>query len=195
MLLKTSLLNNMPVMSLQVGSEIATTSRCLISPTNLKIIGFELTGKNLVTRPSFLRTEDIRELSNIGFIIDSDEECVGIDDVLLIKEIYELDFSLNGMQVLDKSGQKLGKIYDNVFATETFTIEQLCIKRPFLKSFSDAELLIHRNQIIEINRDSVIVRNQTESSDINKSHTVLQNPFRSRRQNSPQTGTINPSMK
>ena len=178
----------MPVMSLQVGSEIATTSRCLISPTNLKIIGFELTGKNLVTRPSFLRTEDIRELSNIGFIIDSDEECVGIDDVLLIKEIYELDFSLNGMQVLDKSGQKLGKIYDTVFATETFTIEQLCIKRPFLKSFSDAEL-------IEINRDSVIVRNQTESSDINKSHTVLQNPFRSRRQNSPQTGTINPSMK
>lgn len=51
----------MPVMSLQVGSEIATTSRCLVSPTNLKIIGFELTGKNLVTRPSFLRTEDIRE--------------------------------------------------------------------------------------------------------------------------------------
>ena len=99
------------------------------------------------------------------------------------------------MQVLDKSGQKLGKIYDTVFATETFTIEQLCIKRPFLKSFSDAELLIHRNQIIEINRDSVIVRNQTESSDINKSHTVLQNPFRSRRQNSPPTGTINPSMK
>ena len=48
----------MPVMSLQVGSEIATTSRCLVSPTNLKIIGFELTGKNLVTRPSFLRTED-----------------------------------------------------------------------------------------------------------------------------------------
>ena len=44
----------MPVMSLQVGSEIATTSRCLVSPTNLKIIGFELTGKNLVTRPSFL---------------------------------------------------------------------------------------------------------------------------------------------
>ena len=190
MLLKTSLLNNMPVMSLQVGSEIATTSRCLVSPTNLKIIGFELTGKNLVTRPSFLRTEHIRELSNIGFIIDSDEECIGIDDVLLIKEIYELDFSLDGMQVLDKSGQKLGKIYDTVFATETFTIEQLCIKR-----FSDAELLIHRNQIIEINRDSVIVRNQTESSDINKSHTVLQNPFRSRRQNSPQTGTINPSMK
>ena len=110
-------------------------------------------------------------------------------------KIYELDFSLNGMQVLDKSGQKLGKIYDTVFATETFTIEQLCIKRPFLKSFSDAELLMHRNQIIEINRDSVIVRNQTESSDINKSHTVLQNPFRSRRQNSPQTGTINPSMK
>ena len=63
----------MPVMSLQVGSEIATTSRSLVSPTNLKIIGFELAGKNLVTRPSFLRTEDIRELSNIGFIIDSDE--------------------------------------------------------------------------------------------------------------------------
>ena len=68
MLLKTSLLNNMPVMSLQVGSEIATTSRCLISPTNLKIIGFELTGKNLVTRPSFLRTEDMecKCLINLG---------------------------------------------------------------------------------------------------------------------------------
>ncbi len=189
MLLKTSLLSEIPIMSIQTGAEIATVGKILVSPTTLKIIGFELAGKHLTTYPSFLRTEDIRELSNIGFIVNSSDECVGLDDVISIKEIYQLDFDLNGMLVIDKTGKKLGKIYDTVFATETFTIEQLCVQKPFLKSFSDAELLIHRSQIVEINHDSVVVRSQIQPIRTAVTVSQVQNPFRSNQANTPQPET------
>lgn len=176
-------------MSLQTGEEVAITSNVLVSPVTLKIVGFELAGKRLTTRPSFLRTEDIRELSNIGFIIDSSDECIGLDDVIAIKELYELDFDLNNMQVIDKAGQKIGKIYDTVFTTNTFTIEQLCVQRPFFKSFSETDLLIHRDQIIEINRDAVVIRNQRESNRKQQSSTPLHNPFQNNQSSTPQPET------
>ena len=184
MLLRTSLLQDTPVMSLQTGEQIATTSKVMVSPVTLKIVGFELSGRRLLTNPSFLRTEDIRELSNIGFIVDSSDECVGLDDVIAIKELYNLDFELSGMPVVDRSGKKIGRIYDTVFATETFTVEQLCINKPFLQSFGDAELLIHRNQIYEINRDAVIIRNQKQTAQ-QKGKVGLTNPFRQEPQAQP----------
>lgn len=161
MLLKTSQLRNLPVMSLQTGEEVARTAQLLISPDTLKIVGFELSGKHLTAVPSFLRIEDIRELSNIGFIVDSSDEFIELDDVIAIRDIYDLQFQLDGMRVIDMKGKKIGKVYDSIFASDTFTIEQLCVSRPLFQSFDDTELLIHKRQIIEINRDTIIVRTPT----------------------------------
>lgn len=148
-------------MSLQTGEEIARTAQLLISPDTLKIAGFELSGKHLTAVPSFLRIEDIRELSNIGFIVDSSDEFIELDDVIAIRDIYDLQFQLDGMRVTDTHGKKIGKVYDSIFATESFTIEQLCVSRPLFQSFDDTELLIHKRQIVEINRDTIIVRTPT----------------------------------
>lgn len=161
MLLKTSQLLNMPVMSLQTGSEIARTTQLVISPTSLAVIGFELAGKQLVEQPSFLRLEDVREISNIGLIVDSSEDVSTLDDIIKLRDIYELNFQIANMKVVDTQGNKLGKVYDTTFSTDTFAIEQLCVARPILKSFGESELLIHRRQIIEINRDTIIVRAPT----------------------------------
>lgn len=144
-------------MSLQTGEEIARTAQLVLSPTTLEIIGFELTGRHLVTQPSFLRIEDIRELSNIGFIVDSSDDISTLDDIITMRDIYELNFQLVNMKVIDTQEKKIGKVYDATFSTETFRIEQLCVARPFFKSFGDTELLIHRRQIKEITSDTIIV--------------------------------------
>ena len=107
MLISADRFLDIPVMSLQTGSELARTSREIINPKNLSIIAYELEGRLLDQHPSLLRIDDVREIGPLGMIIDSTDEIIGIDDVITIKEIYEINFTL--MKKIRKS-EKLSDI-------------------------------------------------------------------------------------
>jgi len=142
-----------------------------------------------VDNPSYIRIADIRELSDIGMIIDSNEEFIALDDVIAIKKICELNFNLIGLLVVDDSKRKLGKVNDFIVDTSSFVIQQLSVKRGVIKSLSETDLLIHRSQILEINDYQIIVKSPTkklESIEKIKELTYL-NPFR---QSNPQTENI-----
>lgn len=161
MLIAGSRFLNAPVMGLQTGSELARTNREIIDPATLEIIAFELEGPLLSERPSFLRIADVREFSDIGIIVDSSEEFIGLEDVVRLKNIYELGFEVIGKLVIDEQKHKLGKVIGYTVDTVGFLIQQLSVKRPLLKSFSDTELLVHRSQIVEVNDESIVVRSET----------------------------------
>jgi uncharacterized protein YrrD len=71
MLISADRFLDIPVMSLQTGSELARTSREIINPKNLSIIAYELEGRLLDQHPSLLRVDDVREIGPLGMIIDS----------------------------------------------------------------------------------------------------------------------------
>jgi len=158
MLVLGSRLNETPVMSLQTGTRLAQTGTPLINPANLKIIAFELEGPLLAENPSFLRTADIREMGSIGMIIDDSDELIGLDDVIKIRELHELNFSLIGMNVIDEHKRKLGKVDGYTVETSSFVIQQLNVRRGLLRGLTDTGLLIHRSQITEINDNAIIVK-------------------------------------
>lgn len=158
MLVLGSRFHNTPVMSLQTGARLATTIRPIVDPTNLTIIAFEVEGPLLSEKPAFLRVEEIREVAPIGMIVDSNDEIVGLDDVIKLKKIYGLEFELVGMPVIDERKRKLGKIEDFTLETGGFVIQQLNVKRGFLKGLNDTGLLIHRTQVVEITDNEVIVK-------------------------------------
>lgn len=164
MLILGSKLINTPVLGLQTGSQLALTSEPLVDPKNLQIVAFKLESP-LFDDPSvdtLLRVADIRELSKIGFIIDSADEFISPTDVIKINEIYNYGFNLIGLKVIDQKKNKLGIIQDFTLNLNNFIISQLIVKRPLLKSFNDPELTINRNQIYEINDDHIVVKSETE---------------------------------
>ncbi len=167
-----------PVMSLQTGSELARTSNILVDPRDLTIVAYELTGPVLDQRPSFLRPVDVRELSNLGLIVDSSDEFVGLDDVIRINQVYDYHFSLLGLDVIDEKKKKLGKIQGFNVDSGSFSVQQITVKRPLLKSFGETELLIHRSQIIEVRESFVSVRSETTEEPTKSSIRELANPFR-----------------
>lgn len=180
MLILGSRLIGMPIMGLQTGAELAVTKRPIIDPANLKIIAYEVEGPLLNTRPSLIRIQDVRELGSIGMIIDSSDEFVGVDDVIAIGKIYKLNFDLVGLNVIDESKHKLGKVSDYSVDASSFVVQQLTVKRGVIKSFSESELLIHRSQIIEITDTTVTVRSTTTKihHEIKKEQLNYLNPFR-----------------
>ncbi len=176
------------VMSIQTGTRLAIIKAPVINPGNLMIIAYEVEGPLLTEHPSYLRLADVRELSAIGMIIDSNDEFIGRDDVLAVKKLLDLDFKLIGIRVTDTTGHKIGKVVDYNVEAGSFTIQQLRVRQNVIKSLTNPELLIHRSQIVEINDKSIIVR-----AAINKLEKIVKvdrptyiNPFRS---STPQTNS------
>lgn len=180
MLLQGSRLNDVPVMGLQTGTELARTTRPIINPDTLEILAYEVNGPLLDVHPSLLRVIDVREFSDIGLIVDSSDEFIATDDVIALEKIYGLHFLLVGMTVIDDQKRKLGKVTDFTLESNSFIIEQLNVKRPLFKSLGDTELLIHRTQIIEITNDYIKVRSGVKTPEpiINAVRTNYVNPFR-----------------
>lgn len=182
MLITGDRLLNTPVLGLRTGGELARTEEPIIDPSNLKILAYELSGPLLDTKPSLLSVVDIREISNIGLIVDSSDEFVAVDDIIKLKDIYELHFRLMGIAVIDEKHNKLGKVNGYTLSTADFIIQQLSIRRPFLKSLGDTELLVHRSQITEISNDVIVVRSDAEIPEplLESVRTSYVNPFRSK---------------
>lgn len=180
MMLLGSTLTKAPVMGLQTGGEIAQTKSAIIDPATLTIIAYVVEGPLLEDGPWLLRIADVRELSDLGFIVDSTDEFIKPEDVLKVEEVYKLNFTLLDMPVIDEKRSKLGKIIDFTLETGSFTIQQLTVRRPLLKSFNDTELLIHRSQIIEINDDAIVVHSEAKAPEPELHEVVgsYVNPFR-----------------
>lgn len=175
---------NAPVMGLQTGSELARTRKAIINPRTLEITAYELEGPLLNDHPSLLRIADVREFSDIGLIVDSSDEFVGLDDIIKLREIYELHFSPVGMPVVDENHHKLGKVESYTIETGGFLIQQLLVKRPLFKSLNDAQLLVHRSQIAEISDTEIVVHSQSEIPEpaLDAMRRDYSNPFRKRQQ-------------
>lgn len=181
MLILGSRLLHTPVMSLQTGTRLAHTAKPVIDPANLRILAYEVEGPLLTEEPSFIRTNDIREYGRLGMIVDSNDELVGLNDVIQIRDIYKLGFGLIGHQVIDEQKRKLGKVDDYTLETGDFLIQQLNVRRGLIKGITDTGLLINRSQIVEINDTAIIVKAPTVKS----AEPVMQsmrgefvNPFR-----------------
>ncbi len=183
MLMLSQRLLEKPVMSLQTGAEIAHTKQAIIDPASLQIIGYYVESKIKKEDALILKAQDVREVSQIGLIVDSIDEILPEGDLLRIKEITKLHFGLIGMQVIDEKKRKLGKVVDYGIDPRSFMIHQLHVKQPILKSFHVAEVLINRTQIVEINDDEIIVKEanvrEAEKSQIPiTSNADFINPFR-----------------
>lgn len=183
MLISYTQLLNIPVVSLHIGGKLAQTTACIVDPDNLKIIAFIVEGSTITADTGdVLNVKSIREFSRLGFIIDSIDDIMKREDVIRVQEIIDLDFSLINLQVRTEKGEKLGKISDFIVDSRTNIVQQLVVKRPTLKSFLDPELVIHRNQIIEINDTTVIVKDAVDKKKVvapaaNTSSKFV-NPFR-----------------
>lgn len=173
-----------PLMSLQTGSQVAETGEPIIDPRQLHIVAFYCEGPNLDSHPSVLHTEDIRETSDIGIIIDDSDKLMSPDGLVRLQEIIDFNFNLLGLPVLTEHGQKLGTVGDYAVDTVGFLIHKLHVKQSLLRSINSAELIIDRNQIIEVTNKHIIVKSAVVDAEERATQpaqivpTALANPFR-----------------
>lgn len=183
MLINDSSLKNYPILSLHVGGRIAQVVDTIVDPNTLKIIAFRVDGP-LVGKEvgEILPVNSVREFSRLGMIVDSADEFVEEDEIIHVRDILQLNFSLSGLKVETEKKVKLGKVTDFTVEPESWQIQQIIVQRPMLKSFLDPELLISRQQIIEVDDYRVLVKDQTRKVTVEAATTEFVpnfvNPFR-----------------
>lgn len=173
----------LPVMSLQTGTELAHTTDVIVDPRQMKVIAFYVDGAMLETHPSILHPSDIREISDIGLIVDNSDRLMSLDGLVRLQEIIDFKFELKGMKVIDEHKRKLGKVVNYSVEPDGFTIQQLYTHQSILRSINTASNVIRRSQIVSVDKDKIIVRSATVREEENGATAAeptqaFVNPFR-----------------
>lgn len=154
--LSASLLKQ-PVMSLRTGAEIAHTESAIINPNNLKIEGFYcmdyFSKQKLV-----LLSQDIRDNSKQGLIVDDHEVLTDASELVRLKSILEINFELLGKSVETVSKHKVGKITDFAADNQTLYIQKLYVGPTLIKSLTSGQLSVDRSQIVEITNRRIVIK-------------------------------------
>jgi sporulation protein YlmC with PRC-barrel domain len=166
-------------MSLQTGAEIARTDRPIIDPRQLTIVAFYCQGPKLDVDPAVLHIDDIREYGSLGFIVDSADNLMSPNDLVRLQQVLNFNFALEGKQVVEETGRKVGKVSNFTVDTRSFYITQLEVQQGFMHSLTMASVLIGRTQIVEITDKKIIVRSATIAKEAPATPKLVDNPFKS----------------
>jgi len=143
-------------MSLRTGQPVATAVEPIINPNNLKIEGFYCTDK-FSKDELVLLYQDIRDVIAQGFVVDDHAVLVEAHELVRLKDVMKLGFTLIGKPVVTVGKERVGKVNDYATEMETMYIQKLYVGQSVLKSFSGGSLGVDRTQINEITDKKIII--------------------------------------
>lgn len=147
---------NRPVMSLRTGQQVAIAREPIINPNNLKIEGFYCSDK-FSKGELVLLYQDIRDIIPQGFVVDDHDVLTPAEELVRLRDIMQLGFTLIGKPVITISKEKVGKVSDYATELETMYIQKLYVSQSVFKSLAGGNLGIDRNQINEITDRKIII--------------------------------------
>jgi len=143
-------------MSLRTGTQVATATRPIINPNNLKIEGFYCTDR-FNNQKLVLLYQDIRDIIDQGFVVNDHDVLTETEELVRLKDVLAINFELIGKQVETVSKQKVGKVNDYAVETTTMFIQKIYVTQSILKSLTGGSLSVDRTQVQEITNKRVII--------------------------------------
>src|SRR5688572_7321276 len=122
MLVLSQRLLSLPIVSIQTGGQLGKISSAIIDPRQLKVVAFYCAGPMIDVSPAILHSEDVREVSSLGLIVDSADEIMAADDLVRLKEVIGYKFKLEDKLVVQENGRKVGKVAS--YSVEATTLDR-----------------------------------------------------------------------
>jgi sporulation protein YlmC with PRC-barrel domain len=156
MLQLSDVLVNRPVLSLRTGTAVATAIAPVINPNNLKIEGFYCDDR-FEKKQLILLSQDIREIIPQGFVINDHDVLSDPEELVRLKNVLSIDFTLIGKPVETMAKQKVGKVADYATDVASMYIQKIYVSQSVFKSISSGSLSVDRTQINEITDRRIII--------------------------------------
>ncbi len=187
MLVERSRLLGFDIYNLQTGEKVGRVGQDIIDPYKLKIAA--VTVEKAGISPAVLLSQDVRECSNQGIVVNDASDIVSPEGMPRLQKVIDYDFKLFKVKVYDDQKNYLGRVVDYTVAPDSFDIMQIIVQPALFSTGHGGRLRIHREQVIEINNNKIIVEAPTklqrvEASPLNiNAHAfdpAVDNPFRKR---------------
>lgn len=148
------------ILSLRIGGPVAEVLKPIINPNNLYIEGWRVrdnrSGEELI-----LLSKDVREILPQGIAINDVEVLTPENELIRLKDVLKLNFSIEGLKVNSQSGKSYGKVSDFAFETSSLYIQKIYAAQSLVRNFAGGTLSIDRSQIIEITNRRIIIEDPT----------------------------------
>lgn len=152
-----------PVLSLRSGNAVATAIEPIINPKFLKIEGFycedSRSGEQLI-----LLSQDIREFSKQGFIVDDHDVLAEPEDLVRLRGVLELNFQLLKKPVETTTKTSVGKVGDYAVETTGMYVQKLYVSRPFWQNLAGGTLSVDRSQIVEVTNKRIVINDLLDTA-------------------------------
>lgn len=148
----------MPVLSLQTGQPLAQVIEPIVNPYNLKVVALYVDGPMIEYNPAVVFTEDIRAVNSRGVVVDSNDNIMSPEGMVRLNEVIDFDFHLVKLLVVDNHGHKLGHVSGYTIEPNDFNIMQIEVRPRLMQSFTMTDMLIGRDQIVEIDNNKIVVK-------------------------------------
>lgn len=145
------------IMSLRVGAPIGHALTPIINPANLRIEGWFATERRN-KEEMILPANEIREIVARGFIVNDHDAITHPDDLVRMDSLVRMRFQVIGKTVKTDQKRRLGKVSNYTVDDQSMMIQKLYVSRGAVRGLTKQELVIDRNQIVEINDKAIIVR-------------------------------------
>ena len=156
MLVLNNKLPGLAIISVQASRPIGKVTGWIIDPRNLHILAlYAQPGGSDESR--VLHTSDIREFNNQGLLIDHDEQLMETEGLVRLQEVLKFDFKLLDKPVETDDGRRVGKVNSFAFDSLSWQIMRLNVGQSVVKNMGASELIIHRQQIVKVTDNKIIV--------------------------------------
>ncbi len=156
---------NKSILSLRTGTTIANITRAIINPDNLKVEGFYCEDR-FSKKELILLYQDIRDLLPQGYVVNDHDALVESEELVRLKEVLKLNFSLLNKDVVTTAKDKVGRVSDFATETETMFVQKIYVSQSIFKNFTGGTLSIDRSQINEITPKRIIINELMKRSPV-----------------------------
>ncbi len=172
MLFLSTKLYNVALMSIRTGGRIGSVIEPIINPHNLHIDGFYCETFKSKNKQIVLDMQ-IRDISNKGIIINSQDDPSDEEELVRLKPILELDFKLEGKTVI-AGKKKVGKVAEYSIDQDSLFVQKIYVHPPAWKGITTNRLTFGRNSIKEVTDTHILVNGPEVKIDVNQKQAIRQ---------------------
>lgn len=166
MLIELLNFSKMPVGALEEAEMVGKVHRLAVDPGEQKLIGFTVKTGGYFSKAYSVSMSDVVDVDKNGVVINSRDSMLQNDEIVRMSDILKKKFSIFGLKVLSKSGEKIGKVEDVVIDTNTGDIVRI-----YTTAFTKRRVF-ERSQIEKMTFLEIIVKQDREKIKVSNTKTM-----------------------
>lgn len=156
MLVLYSKIIGLPIIETRNQTKVGEVFELILQKTDIEVSGIVLKNTGLFSKQMVISSTDLIEISADAVLVSSEDAITTLEEAMRLKEQISKGYTGVGQKIYTKSGKYIGKVFDFLVDSSSFSIKKLYTKSFFI------EKIIPTDNVISFNRKVIIIKDDFE---------------------------------